>query len=178
MSSVSTFLTNPFARPSDLFGKYAVVTGVTPPCSGFIVAHRYTPSLDEHFFRLAASKRPDDPGFGWAPATQLEFAPEPVEKAPAVEVEETVCAAIRARRDAGRKKYGTTMERGDLTPLQWLQHAQEEAMDFAIYLEKLRRVLAEQDLELQRLRKENAELRLLRDDPILHKAIAEGGGPG
>lgn len=37
----------------------------------------------------------------------------------------------------GQKKYGTTMERTDLTRKQWLIHAQEEAMDLAIYLEKL-----------------------------------------
>ena len=31
----------------------------------------------------------------------------------------------------------TTMDRKDLTKLQWLKHAQEEAMDLAVYLEKL-----------------------------------------
>ena len=29
------------------------------------------------------------------------------------------------------------MDRKDLTKLQWLKHAQEEAMDLAVYLEKL-----------------------------------------
>lgn len=54
-----------------------------------------------------------------------------------LECEEAVIAKIRARREAGRKKYGTTMERTDLTERQWLVHAQEEAMDLAIYLERL-----------------------------------------
>jgi len=54
-----------------------------------------------------------------------------------VECEEAVIKKIRLRRNAGRNKYGTTMERTDLTRLQWLQHAQEEAMDLAIYLERL-----------------------------------------
>lgn len=54
-----------------------------------------------------------------------------------LECEEAVIAKIRARREAGRKKYGTTMERTDLTERQWLIHAQEEAMDLAIYLERL-----------------------------------------
>ncbi len=54
-----------------------------------------------------------------------------------LEVEEAVIASIRSRRDAGRAKYGTTMERSDLSELQWLRHAQEEALDLAIYLEKL-----------------------------------------
>lgn len=56
------------------------------------------------------------------------------------ECEEQVIAAIRERRARGRQKYGTTMERGDLSPAQWAQHAQEEALDFAIYLERLKRL--------------------------------------
>ena len=54
-----------------------------------------------------------------------------------MEIEEAVIAKIRQRRDTGRKKYGQTMERGDLKTLDWLKHAQEEAMDLAIYLERL-----------------------------------------
>jgi hypothetical protein len=53
------------------------------------------------------------------------------------ECEERVIAKIRERRAAGRVKYGCTMERTDLTRLDWLNHAQEEAMDLAIYLERL-----------------------------------------
>lgn len=56
------------------------------------------------------------------------------------ECEEQVIDAIRERRERGRRKYGTTMERDDLTPAQWAQHAQEEALDFAIYLERLKRI--------------------------------------
>jgi len=41
------------------------------------------------------------------------------------------------RAEVGKKKYNTTMDRTDLTELEWLIHAQEEAMDLAIYLEKL-----------------------------------------
>lgn len=65
----------------------------------------------------------------------------------AIECEESVILKIRLRRDAGRKKYGTSMERTDLTKLEWLRHAQEEAMDFAIYLEKL--IQAEQQPNYQ-----------------------------
>jgi hypothetical protein len=56
------------------------------------------------------------------------------------ECEEQVIAAIRERRERGRRKYSTTMERDDLSPAQWAQHAQEEALDFAIYLERLKRL--------------------------------------
>lgn len=53
------------------------------------------------------------------------------------EIEETVINKIRARREIGRLKYQTTMERTDLSMDDWLRHAQEEALDFAIYLEKI-----------------------------------------
>jgi hypothetical protein len=55
----------------------------------------------------------------------------------ASEIEEAVIEKIRLRRDAGRQKYGATMERTDLARADWLLHAQEEAMDLAIYLERL-----------------------------------------
>lgn len=51
--------------------------------------------------------------------------------------EESVVEKIWSRRAAGRKKYQKTMERTDLTHKQWLIPAQEEAMDLAIYLERL-----------------------------------------
>ena len=37
----------------------------------------------------------------------------------------------------GVAKYGTNLERTDLTTREWMVHAQEEAMDFAAYLEVL-----------------------------------------
>lgn len=54
-----------------------------------------------------------------------------------VECEEAVMEKIQLRRLQGRQKYAKTMERTDLSRIQWLQHAQEEAMDLAIYLERL-----------------------------------------
>jgi hypothetical protein len=52
-------------------------------------------------------------------------------------IEEAVITKIRERAELGRKKYGTTMERTDLTTLNWLKLHQEELMDAAIYCEKL-----------------------------------------
>jgi hypothetical protein len=52
-------------------------------------------------------------------------------------IEEQVCFKILKRSEVGEKKYGTTMERQDLNRLEWLKHAQEEAMDLAVYLQKL-----------------------------------------
>ena len=39
----------------------------------------------------------------------------------------------------GKKKYGTDLDRQDLSVLDWIQHAQEEHMDAILYLEKLKR---------------------------------------
>lgn len=57
-------------------------------------------------------------------------------------IEEKVIQKIRERAEVGKKKYGTTMDRKDLSTLDWLVHAQEEAMDLCVYLEKL---IQEQD---------------------------------
>jgi len=52
-------------------------------------------------------------------------------------IEDKVCEKILERAEVGKSKYGTTMERTDLSRLEWLIHAQEEAMDLCVYLEKL-----------------------------------------
>jgi hypothetical protein len=44
-----------------------------------------------------------------------------------------VIASYTERAKRGFLKYGTTMEREDLTTHQWLTHAQEELQDFTIY---------------------------------------------
>jgi hypothetical protein len=50
---------------------------------------------------------------------------------------EAIVTKHRQRAAVGLKKYGVTTERTDLTISQWLQHAQDEAMDLAIYLQRL-----------------------------------------
>ncbi len=42
------------------------------------------------------------------------------------------------RSNIGLQKYGTTLDREDLSLLDWIQHAQEEHMDAILYLEKLK----------------------------------------
>ena len=51
-------------------------------------------------------------------------------------IEDEVCKKIKARSDVGKRKYGVTMEEEELSRLAWLIHAQEEAMDLAVYLQK------------------------------------------
>ncbi len=52
-------------------------------------------------------------------------------------IEDKVCAKIQARAELGKRKYGTTMERDDLTGRQWLTHLQEELMDAVVYIQKI-----------------------------------------
>lgn len=52
-------------------------------------------------------------------------------------IEDAVASKLKTRALAGFNKYGVTMERTDLSRLNWLIHAQEEAMDLAVYLERL-----------------------------------------
>jgi len=58
-------------------------------------------------------------------------------------VEDKIIVQIRARQAAGALKYGITMRRDDLSVNDWLQHAKEEMLDAAIYLQKLQDVQAQ-----------------------------------
>ncbi len=55
---------------------------------------------------------------------------------------EEVCQKFADRAMVGYKKYNATMDRDDLTMDQWLEHAQEEAMDFILYITKIRKELS------------------------------------
>jgi len=56
-------------------------------------------------------------------------------------VVESIVEQFRQRSRIGQAKYGTTLDRTDLKPLDWIQHAQEELMDGILYLEKLKKEL-------------------------------------
>ncbi len=55
----------------------------------------------------------------------------------------SVIGAFIGRSNIGLQKYGTTLDRDDLSILEWIQHAQEEHMDAILYLEKLKTKLRE-----------------------------------
>ena len=64
----------------------------------------------------------------------------------AMEKDTVVASVIRSfeeRSRAGQLKYGTTLDRTDLSPLQWAQHMQEELMDAILYLERLKREMSQ-----------------------------------
>ena len=58
-------------------------------------------------------------------------------------IEDIVCEKIQRRAKFGLEKYGVTLERTDLNELDWLIHAQEEAMDLANYLERILQIKME-----------------------------------
>ena len=52
---------------------------------------------------------------------------------------QAVIRKFQERSEFGQKKYGVTLDRTDLGPLDWIQHAQEELMDGILYLERLKK---------------------------------------
>lgn len=55
---------------------------------------------------------------------------------------DTVVRRMKDRADAGMIKYGVSMMRDDLKTAEWIDHAIEELLDAALYLERLKRDLA------------------------------------
>lgn len=52
-------------------------------------------------------------------------------------ITEALVAELRARAKVGLRKYGVSVSDNPLSTAQWLQHAKEEALDLATYLERL-----------------------------------------
>ena len=50
------------------------------------------------------------------------------------------------RSQTGIKKYNTTLEREDLSFIDWLNHLQEELMDATLYVERLKTSYAEKNI--------------------------------
>jgi hypothetical protein len=48
-----------------------------------------------------------------------------------------VITDLISREKMGRAKYGTTVDNANLSEKEWMQHAYEEALDFAIYLKRM-----------------------------------------
>lgn len=67
----------------------------------------------------------------------------------------SVVDKYQQRSDTGQKKYGTSLDRGDLNLLEWLNHLQEELMDATLYVEKLKSEI--QSLNVERDSYKNAD---------------------
>lgn len=57
------------------------------------------------------------------------------------QIVEQVKDKFSERSETGIAKYGTTLERGDLSLVDWLKHLQEELMDATLYIQKLKNEL-------------------------------------
>ena len=59
------------------------------------------------------------------------------------EIEDQIVKSVLAkyveRSNAGLKKYGTTLDREDLTLDQWINHLLEELMDATLYLSRIKK---------------------------------------
>lgn len=65
-----------------------------------------------------------------------------IEKSPQTDsIVESVIGQYRERSEVGIKKYNNTMDRSDLSNLDWLTHLQQELMDATLYIEKLKNEL-------------------------------------
>lgn len=58
------------------------------------------------------------------------------------------------RSQLGINKYGTTLAREDLELTDWLTHAQDEAMDLSLYIERIKQELESMKRELNDIKKE------------------------
>lgn len=54
-------------------------------------------------------------------------------------VVDSVIESYKGRSISGIKKYNTTLDRNDLSLLDWLTHLQEELMDATLYVERLKK---------------------------------------
>jgi len=61
-----------------------------------------------------------------------------------------VIEKIQKRAEAGYKKYGVGLDKDDQSLDTWLNHLQEELMDAANYIEKIRAVLIEEEKKLSK----------------------------
>lgn len=49
-----------------------------------------------------------------------------------------IATLLKNRSETGIRKYGTTLDRTDLEIKQWIDHAIEEALDHALYLQRIK----------------------------------------
>jgi hypothetical protein len=56
-------------------------------------------------------------------------------------VVDSIVDSFISRASQGKTKYGHTLDRQDLSVLDWIDHAQQELQDGILYLEKLKQTL-------------------------------------
>jgi hypothetical protein len=92
--------------------------------------------FDEHFEKQKKKKPVKLGGNG----LYIQNIPVVFETVSPDSIVDSVIKKFKDRSDVGIKKYGTTLAGNDkLTTLQWIDEAQAEAMDFCLYLERLKK---------------------------------------
>jgi hypothetical protein len=66
-----------------------------------------------------------------------------------------------ARAQKGYDKYGTDMDRTDLSITDWAQHLREELMDGLVYLTRLKKDIAQLEEELSALRNQHSGTKIV-----------------
>jgi hypothetical protein len=56
-----------------------------------------------------------------------------------------VIESFKERSNVGIKKYGVTLDRKDLSPLEWINHFQQELQDGILYAEKLKEYFKDEE---------------------------------
>lgn len=116
---------NTFIKEGD--GRYLKSQSAPPPPGP---SPRHQEKDDENIH----DKWPRDPdGNLIHPLPQQKFEPDSIVK--------TIIERFETRAEFGFRKYGNTLDRTDITVLEWIQHIQDELHDGILYLEKLKQVL-------------------------------------
>lgn len=66
---------------------------------------------------------------------------QPHELASSDTIVNSVMTKFASRSRLGVEKYGTTLDRTDVSTVEWVNHLQEELMDAILYIERLKRDL-------------------------------------
>jgi GR25 family glycosyltransferase involved in LPS biosynthesis len=86
---------------------------------------------------------------GYSDLSQMDkvaLIPQIIESPTSDSIVNSVIDSFVKRSNLGLQKYGTTLDRNDLSVLDWIQHAKEEHMDAILYLEKLKTELIKKPL--------------------------------
>lgn len=87
---------------------------------------------------------------------------------------ERIIAELRDRHEKGLAKYGVTVDRADLTHMQWGQHLKEELMDATLYVQRLMDTMNKQESRIKAL--EAYAGRLEKAGDALNEGIGCGCG--
>jgi hypothetical protein len=77
----------------------------------------------------------------------------------------SIVKQFKERARIGKEKYGTDLDRDDLSLNEWLQHAQEEHMDAILYLEKIKKVI-ENKVVVEKYSDEANNIIVINDDYV------------